>query len=51
MLETNDNLFLAKLDVTDNDVPGLEIEGLPSLLFYAKDKSKGPIHYTGGLKP
>lgn len=40
-----------KIDLTENEVVGVEIEGFPTIKFYQKDKNKGPVKYTGGLTP
>lgn len=40
--------MLAKVDSTENEVAGIEIEGYPTLKFWGKDKSVPPIDYDGG---
>lgn len=46
-LSNNPNILLVKVDSTLNEVAGLEIQGFPTLKFYAKDKSQAPIDYNG----
>ena len=46
-LSPNPNLLLVKVDSTENEVAGMEIQGFPTLKFWGKDKSKAPIDYTG----
>ena len=47
LLGNNPNIVLAKLDSTENEVAGVDIQGFPTLKFWGKDKSK-PIEYNGG---
>lgn len=48
-LAHNPNIELVKIDLNDNEVFGVEIEGFPTIKFYQKDKNRDPIKYTGGL--
>lgn len=47
-LANNPNIILAKVDSTENEVPGVDIQGFPTLKFWGKDKSVEPIEYNGG---
>ena len=47
-LSNNPNIVLAKIDSTENEVAGLDIQGFPTLKFWGKDKSVEPIEYNGG---
>ncbi len=47
LLANNPNIVLAKVDSTENEVAGVNIEGFPTLRFWGKDKSN-PIDYNGG---
>ncbi len=47
-LANNPNIVLAKIDSTENEVAGLEIQGFPTLKFWGKDKTAEPIEYNGG---
>lgn len=47
-LLNNPNIELVKVDSTQNEIAGLEIQGFPTLKFYGKDKTQAPIDYTGG---
>lgn len=46
-LANNPNIVIAKLDSTDNEVAGVDIQGFPTLKFWGKDKSQAPIDYNG----
>lgn len=46
-LASNPNILLAKVDSTENEVAGLDIQGFPTLKFYKKDKSEAPIDFNG----
>ena len=48
LLANNPNIVLAKVDSTENEVAGLDIQGFPTLKFWGKDKSVAPIEYNGG---
>ena len=43
----NPNIFLVKVDSTENEIAGVDIQGFPTLKFWGKDKSVAPIDYTG----
>lgn len=47
-LANNPNIILAKVDSTGNEVAGLSIQGYPTLKWYKKDKTGGPVDYNGG---
>ena len=47
-LANNPNIMLAKVDSTENEVEGLDIQGFPTLKFWGRDKSQDPIEYNGG---
>lgn len=46
-LAGNPNIVIAKVDSTENEVAGLDIQGFPTLKFWGKDKSAGPIEFDG----
>ncbi len=48
LLEANENIVLAKVDSTENEVAGIDIQGFPTLKFFPKDKTQEPIEYDGG---
>lgn len=39
--------MLAKIDSTENEISGLEIQGYPTVKFWRKDKSAFPIEFNG----
>jgi len=41
------SFVIAKVDATANEIPGVEIEGYPTLKFYPA-KNKTPVDYDGG---
>lgn len=45
-----DNLVVAKIDATVNDIPGPEIEGYPTIKFYPAGDKEGSIDYDGERK-
>lgn len=47
-LANNPNIVLAKVDSTGNEVAGVSVQGYPTLKWWRKDKSQGPIDYNGG---
>ena len=47
-LANNPNIMLAKVDSTENEVAGVDIQGFPTLKFWGKDKTVDPIEYNGG---
>ena len=47
-IAANPNILLAKVDSTENEVPGVNIDGFPTLKFFKKDKSAEPINFDGG---
>ena len=46
-LLVNPNVMLVKVDSTENEVAGIDIQGFPTLKFFGKDKTAEPIDYTG----
>uniref|UniRef100_A0A7S1KQ37 Protein disulfide-isomerase n=1 Tax=Percolomonas cosmopolitus TaxID=63605 RepID=A0A7S1KQ37_9EUKA len=44
---TVDELVVAKVDATENDVPDVNIEGFPTILFFPSNDKKNPIPYEG----
>lgn len=46
-LLVNPNIMIVKVDSTENEVAGVDIQGFPTLKFWGKDKSQPPIDYTG----
>lgn len=47
-IANNPNILLVKVDSTENEVSGVDIQGFPTLKFWGKDKSAEPIEYNGG---
>lgn len=47
-LASNPNILLVKVDSTENEVAGVDIQGFPTLKFWGKDKNAAPIDYNGG---
>lgn len=47
-LANNPNIKLVKVDSTENEVAGIDVQGFPTLKFFGKDKSAEPIEYNGG---
>ncbi|EWM22033.1 protein disulfide isomerase [Nannochloropsis gaditana] len=45
-----EHVMTAKMDYTANelDVPGVDIRGFPTILFFPADKTKEPVVYKGG---
>ena len=46
-ISNNPNILLVKVDSTENEISGLDIQGFPTLKFYKKDKSVEAIEYGG----
>jgi len=47
-IANNPNILLVKVDSTENEVAGVDIQGFPTLKFWGKDKSVAPVEYNGG---
>lgn len=47
-LANNPNILLVKVDSTENEVSGVDVQGFPTLKFWGKDKSAEPLEYNGG---
>ena len=47
LLANNPNILLAKVDSTENEVTGVNVEGFPTLRVWGKDKAN-PVDYNGG---
>lgn len=47
IIANNPNIMLAKVDSTENEISGLEIQGYPTVKFWRKDKSAFPIEFNG----
>lgn len=47
ILANNPNIIIAKVDSTQNEIAGLEIQGYPTVKFWRKDKSAFPIDFNG----
>ena len=46
-LSGNDKILLVKVDSTENEVPGVAIQGFPTLKFYKAGQKDTPIEYSG----
>eukprot|EP00002_Diphylleia_rotans_P036622 TRINITY_DN808_c0_g1_i1.p1 TRINITY_DN808_c0_g1~~TRINITY_DN808_c0_g1_i1.p1 ORF type:complete len:498 (-),score=115.39 TRINITY_DN808_c0_g1_i1:230-1723(-) len=42
-----DNLVIAKIDATANDVAGIEVQGYPTLFYYSAKNKQTPVEYEG----
>ena len=47
LLASNANVVLAKVDSTENEIEGVDIQGFPTVKFYRKDKSATPLSFNG----
>ena len=48
-LKKEPNLVIAKMDATENDIPGpYEVQGFPTIYFAPKNNKKNPRKYEGG---
>ena len=47
-MANNPNILLVKVDSTENEVAGVDIQGFPTLKFWGKDKTAEPIEFNGG---
>jgi len=46
-LAANENVLLVKVDATENEIPGVSIQGFPTLKFYKKGDKQNPVDYSG----
>lgn len=46
-LEVVPNLTIAEIDATENEVPGFDITGYPSIYLLVAGKKESPIEYQG----
>jgi protein disulfide-isomerase A1 len=46
-LEGVRSIVIAKIDATENDVEGVEVEGFPTIKFWRADKKDDPLDYDG----
>ncbi len=47
-LANNPNILLVKVDSTENEVAGADVQGFPTLKFYRRDKKAEPFEFNGG---
>jgi protein disulfide isomerase len=47
LLANNPNIELIKVDSTENEVAGVDIQGFPTVKFWGKDKTQEPIDFNG----
>jgi len=45
--EEDANIVIAKMDATENDAPGVDIKGFPTLIFYPAGQKAAPMTYDG----
>jgi protein disulfide-isomerase A1 len=46
-LAGNEKILLVKVDATENEIPGVSIQGFPTLKFYPAGKKSSPVDYSG----
>lgn len=46
-LAGNDKIILAKVDATENEIPGVQIQGFPTLKFYPANNKENAMEYQG----
>jgi protein disulfide-isomerase A1 len=46
-LEGNDKILLVKVDATENEIPGVQVQGFPTLKFYHADRKDTPVEFQG----
>ena len=46
-VSNNENLIIAKIDITANEVPGVNISSYPTIKFYPNKKKYSPIDFEG----
>lgn len=44
-----DEVVVGKIDGTKNEVPGVVIEGFPTIYYYPKGENQTPEHYNGKM--
>jgi protein disulfide-isomerase A1 len=47
LLEGNDKILFVKIDATENEIPGVSVQGFPTLKFYHADRKDAPMEYQG----
>jgi protein disulfide-isomerase A1 len=47
LLSNNPNVLLVKVDSTENEVAGVDIQGFPTLKYWGKDKTAEPLDFNG----
>lgn len=48
LMHMSDKLVIAKVDATENEVQGVNVESFPTLKFFKAGDKANPIDYTGG---
>lgn len=46
-ISNNPNVLIVKVDSTENEVTGVDIQGFPTLKYWRKDKTEEPLDFTG----
>lgn len=46
-LQSNNKILLVKIDSTENEIPGINIQSFPTLKFYKAGRKSNPIEFTG----
>ena len=46
-LKNFDNLMIAEVDATENDIPGISVRSFPTLKFFPSQSKHNPIDYSG----
>jgi len=45
--KVNPNIIVVKIDITNNEIPGLQIHSYPTIKLYSANNKKHPFDYTG----